>query len=86
MKVFFYDAESTRREIGPRGEIQMSEIDEAISNCPGAIRQHLGRIRRNQDDWRAPWMEGPVQGSRCADPMLVVAAQPWTYERYDGRA
>lgn len=31
MKVLFYDAESIRREIGPHGEIEMSEIDEAVT-------------------------------------------------------
>ena len=35
--VFFYDAESMRREIGPHGEIELSEIDEAVTGedtCP----------------------------------------------------
>ena len=31
MKVFFYEAESIRREIGPHVEIEMSEIDEAVT-------------------------------------------------------
>ncbi|WP_438022561.1 hypothetical protein [Sorangium sp. So ce233] len=29
MKMFFYDAESIRRELGPHGEIELYEIDEA---------------------------------------------------------
>ncbi|XYI02374.1 hypothetical protein ACMHYB_22510 [Sorangium sp. So ce1128] len=29
MKMFFYDAESIRRELGPHGGFELSEIDEA---------------------------------------------------------
>ncbi|MBP9947344.1 MAG: hypothetical protein KBH14_13155, partial [Vicinamibacteria bacterium] len=28
VRMFFYDAESIQREIGPHGEIELSEIDE----------------------------------------------------------
>lgn len=31
-KVFFYDAESIPREIGPHREIKMSEINEAVTD------------------------------------------------------
>lgn len=31
VKVFFYDGESIQREIGPHGEIEMSEVDEAVT-------------------------------------------------------
>jgi SAM-dependent methyltransferase len=31
LRVFFYDAESIRREIGPHGEVEWSEIEEAVT-------------------------------------------------------
>ncbi len=31
VRMFFYDAESIQREIGPHGEIELSEIDEETS-------------------------------------------------------
>lgn len=70
VRIFFYDAESIRREIGPHGEIEMSEIDEPVTG--GDTFPFINVVCRTPQ---------PCAGGSRSDP--VLRSQPAERGRRD---